>query len=36
MKGRWWRREGGVKERGGAKVRGRPNRQRAKPMAIAG
>ena len=36
VKGRWWRREGGVKERVGAKVRGRPNRQRAKPMAIAG
>ena len=34
-KGRWWRREGGAKERGRAKARGRPNRRRAE-AAMAG
>ena len=35
-KGRWWRREGGAKERGRAKARGRPNRQRAEVASWIG
>ena len=35
-KGRWWRREGGAKERGRAKARGRPNRRRAEVVSWIG
>ena len=34
-KGRWWRREGGVKERGRAKAKGRPNRLMAEAAVEA-
>nr|POE74201.1 hypothetical protein CFP56_46935 [Quercus suber] len=35
VKSWWWRREGGTKERGKVKARGRPNRRRAE-AATAG
>ena len=35
-KGRLWRREGGAKERGRAKARGRPNRRKAEAVSWIG
>ena len=35
-KGRWWRREGGAKERGRVKARGRPNRRRVEVVSWIG
>ena len=36
VKGRWWRREGGAKERGRAKARGRLNQRRAEAASWIG
>ena len=35
MKGRWWKGEGGAKERGRVKAKGRPNRLMAEAVVAA-